>query len=185
MINQWQNEEDTTDTHYVVTEDVELGDSSSVAIRANPMGPDARFVKLTISNPDIPSERQAEWLCHFEPNAKLELVNNVVTAVVDSVTMDIYSLTPQKKNIAVEKYVVPKGRGLKETMRMDVSPLMTGDSEVMMTLFHIRKNGVPQQMKWVSGNVANGNAHIAWYEGANKNTLDFNLQNRELSIVRK
>ena len=99
VVSEWQNREDTTDTHYVVTKDVELKDSSSVTIMANPMGPDARMVKMTISSPDIQAPRKAEWLCHFEPYAALNKVNNIVTAVVDSVTMDIYPVAPQIKNV--------------------------------------------------------------------------------------
>ena len=80
--------------------------------------------------------------------------------------------------------MVPRGRGLKETMRMTVAPQMTKNAEVVMTLFHIRKNDSPDQLKWVTGNVAGDKAHLTWYEGQSKNSLDFDLQSHELSIIR-
>src|SRR5262245_11007010 len=71
-VAEWRSRNEDRDDHLIeVSPAVRLRRGSRVAVRAAPMAPGGRLVKMSVFGADVPAPRKAEWLLHLDPRAEI------------------------------------------------------------------------------------------------------------------
>ncbi|MEA1997505.1 MAG: heparinase II/III family protein, partial [Gemmatimonadota bacterium] len=139
----WTATKEKTDNYCIVSPEVELKTGSRVAVCCAQREHGYRVIKMTVFSRHAPAVRRvAQWLVHFDPQAKVERRGSLVTSTLAPAALDLYSLAPAGSSMKVEDFRVKKAsmepfrsRG---TKRLVISPPFSDSSTTILTLMHTR-----------------------------------------------
>ncbi len=177
----WKNQAGGTDTHLELIDAVRLAAGAKITVTADPMGREARIVKLTAHSSSIPRAREVSWLAHFDPSVKLERKYTWVEADAGELIVDIHPLAPEHRSHDWGLYQVKGARQMEQTMRLEIEPLFTDSATTMMNMLYIRPRG-SRPLQWLRAGIAGRTATVRYYRDQLLHKITFNLDTREIGI---
>ena len=183
-IHDWKNEIEDTDTHLELVEEVELTPGSEITVTADPMGREARIVKLIAYSPDVRAARQITWLAHFDPSVTLERKFTWIEADAGELLLDIHPLSPEHRTHDWGLHQVKGGLEFEQTMRLEIEPVFGDSTTTMMNMIYLRPAG-SRPLQWIRAGINRRVATIRYYRDQVLHTLTFNLDTHEVGFERE
>ena len=113
-IHSWRNQVEETDTHLELIENVKLSPGVRIEVESDPMGREARLVKLTAHSSRVSCPRKATWMAHFTPEVKLTRKFTWIEADAGELIVDIHPLAPERRSHDWGLHTVKGGREMKK-----------------------------------------------------------------------
>jgi hypothetical protein len=180
-LHEWQNRVQDTDTHLELLGKVDLAPGSVIEVGAEPMGRQARIVKLTASSPHVHAGRGASWLAHFDPSVTLERKFTWIEADCGGMAVDVHPLAPERRTHDWGPWTVKTGSNFSQTTRLEIDPMFSDSAVTMINMLYIRPSGRPP-LQWVRASVLRSVASVRYYRDNVMHTITFNLDTHEVGI---
>jgi hypothetical protein len=187
-VAEWTSRNEDRDDHLIeVSPPVVLRPGSRVAVRAAPMGPGGRLVKMSVFGAEVPAPRRAEWLLHLDPRAQVRERPLSLEAVQGGAALELRVLAPAEARLRVEAHKVAKPDvepfTFRETRGVVIEPPFAGDETVLLTLLRVRASEAPG-LEVEAAHYAGGRARAAWIEGSERIDVDWDLGARRVRLSR-
>jgi hypothetical protein len=187
-VAEWRSRNEDRDDHLIeVSPPVRLRRGSRVAVRAAPMAPGGRLVKMSVFGADVPAPRRAEWLLHLDPRAEVRERPDGLDALQGGAALEVWRLFPADARVTVARHKVAKPEvepfTFRETERVAIEPRFAGDDAVLLTLLRVRaRASAPLEVE--PAVVSAGRARAGWTRDGARVDVDWDLGARRVRLSR-
>jgi acetyl esterase/lipase len=185
-VHAWRSRNEDRDDHLVELSDaVTLSRGSRVAFRAAPMSSGTRLTKLSVFSDTVTAPVGADWLLQLDPKAEIRATTDGLEARQGKAVLELHRLLPGASSLTWERHAVAKPEAepftFRETTRVVVRPVFSGNGAFLLTLLHGRSADAPA-LADVRAERRNGQLVIRFAADGHATTVDWDLASRAVRV---